>query len=151
MDYLDITFATNPLILDTFLDDFAMDPIILDILLSDDATWSTGSDDGDEVFWTMVFVPFEMLAAFFLLVPVWYLIRAYWDNLLELPRLLATLVYWIWTMIYRSVNEQTQTANANMISLPVVFMKSEGKLGGVVASCAPWLPVEKQPQMVIFT
>lgn len=107
MDYLDTTFATNPLILDTlFDDDFAMDPIILDILLSDDATFSTGSADGDEAFfWTMVLLPFELIAAFGLLFVLWCLIRAYADNLCALARLPAALVHLVWTILSLSVNE----------------------------------------------
>lgn len=153
MDYLDTTFATNPLILDTlFDDDFAMDPIILDILLSDDATFSTGSADGDEAFfWTMVLLPLELIAAFGLLFVLWCLIRVYADNLCALARLPAALVYLVWKILYLSVNEQTQTAYVNMIPLPVPFMRSEGKLGGVAASYAPWSLVEKQPRMMLFT
>lgn len=135
-------------ILDTLFDDDS-----LDLLLSDDATVSTGSNDG-VFYWVLAFLPLEMLFGALLLVSVGCLIYKCLENLVELLELLGELLRGIfaliWIIIYRFVNEQAQTASANMIPLTASLMQSESKSGGVVLSYAPRSSVEKQRRMALF-
>lgn len=126
-----------------------MDPIILDTLLGDDAT---SSDRSQKIaFWCIAGIVYAIFISFAVLLAVVIYWDLEFDDLLELPALLLELVGFICRIIYRSVNEQAQTTNANMVPLPVPFMKSANKLEGAAASYAPWHLVEKQPRMVLFT